>query len=154
MTAPAALSLLAAVCEDSGAGLAGQVDDLLGAARPEQMARAAERLRATAQSAWRLLACPAAAGDSPGPGTRLADQTVNLLTALDYLLGLLSPHEAPATRLVLADGPGHAQDRTEEARDRLARRRLDARAAAVREGTLLLAQLRGAQARAHDAGPA
>lgn len=137
----------------AGPGLGGQVDELLEACAPEQVLAAAARLRRTALGVRRLLADPFAARvlavlpEEPGvppqdPGqltARLADQAVNVVTALDYLLGLLAPAEVPVRRLVLEDGP---QDSAEEdARDRLTRRRLDARAAAVREGTRLLAML-------------
>jgi hypothetical protein len=140
----------------AGPGFGGQVDELLEACSPEQVLAAAARLRRTALEVRRLLADPFAARvlavlpEEPGvpwqdPGrlaARLADQAVNVVTALDYLLGLLAPAEVPVRRLVLGDGPARDQDQAEEdARDRLTRRRLDARAAAVREGTRLLAML-------------
>jgi hypothetical protein len=135
-------------------GLGDQVDDLLEACAPEQVLEAAARLRRTAAGLRRLMAHPHAArvlavlseepglpGQDPGRVTaRLADQAVNLVTALDCLLALPSAPPASSLLLVLEDRPG--QDRAEEqARDRLTRRRLDARAAAVREGMRLLAML-------------
>jgi hypothetical protein len=118
--------------------LGGLVDDLLEAQGPAQMLAAAARLRRTVVGLRRLLAHPRAAQalavlleqqDTPWlhPGqlaARLADQAVNVITALDYLTALLR-------RLTIG----------EEEADRLTRQRLDARAIAVRQGTLLLAML-------------
>jgi hypothetical protein len=118
--------------------LGGLVNDLLEARGPAQILAAAARLRATVLGLRRLLADPRAAQalavlleqlgtpwQHPGQlALRLADQAVNVITALDYLTVLLD--RLPAD---------------EEEADRLTRQRLDARAAAVRQGTRLLAML-------------
>jgi hypothetical protein len=124
------------------AGLGDLVGDLLEAGDPAQMLVTALRLRRAVTGMRRLLARPAGLvvlavllaepGLPPGwlevraenLAARLADQAVNVVTALDYLTVLLSTP---------ADG---AQEL-----DRLTRQRLDARATAVRQGTRLLAML-------------
>ena len=124
------------------AGLGDLVSDLLEAGDPARMLVAALRLRRAVTGMRRLLAHPAGPGvlavllaeQGLPPGwlearaehlaARLADQAVNVVTALDYLTVLL---------YTPADG---AQEL-----DRLTRRRLDARATAVRQGTRLLAML-------------
>jgi hypothetical protein len=118
--------------------LGGLVDDLLEAQGPAQMLAAATRLRVTVLGLRRLLAHPGAAQalavllEQQGPSwlspgqlaVRLADQAVNVITAVDYLTVLLGG---------LAVG--------EDELDQLTRQRLDARAIAVRQGTRLLAML-------------
>jgi hypothetical protein len=130
-------------------GLCDQVDDLLQAGTPEQMLASATRLRQTALGMRRLLTHPDAARmlamlldarntAGPDPGwlsVRLADQTVIVVTAADYLMTLLC---SPA---VAAAACGTGLD--EQAADWLIRRRLDARASAVRQGMRLLAMLPG-----------
>jgi hypothetical protein len=100
------------------------------------MLEAAAMLRRTALGMRRLVAHPLAAQvlavllEEPGKPCRdpgrlaagLADQAVDVVTALDYLIYLL-----------------HTPAAGEEDLDRLTRRRLDARAAAVRQGVRLLA---------------
>jgi hypothetical protein len=119
-------------------GLGDLVGDLLEAGDPEQMLQAAAGLRGTVLAVWRLMTHrhaarvlavlleePGLSGPDPARlAARQADKAVDVVTALDYLIILL---RTPAD--------------DEEALDLLTRRRLDARAAAVREGTWLLTML-------------
>src|SRR5262249_17084681 len=130
-------------------------DDLLGASTPSEMDAAAQRLRVTALSVRRLLMCPAL-GDTflqiapsvPNPELRrveLADLATDVVTAADYLLSLLSTSAAVSSQLALASEASSNRDSgrsDDDALDRLTRRRLDARGAAVRLGMRLLAGLR------------
>lgn len=136
-----------------------QADDLITASSVEQMLEAAKNLRSTALSVRRLLMRPLV-GDTflqlekslgasyPEPEwlrMQLADQAVNVVTAVDYLLTLLYTPTTTSAQLVLgaeADSD-RAQGRSdEEALDWLTRRRLDARATAVRQSQRLLVALR------------
>jgi len=136
-------------------GFSDQVDDLIEASGPGQTTEAARVLRRTVLGMWRQLMRPVSletflrAQDEPGiPGCdparlrlQLADQVVNVVTALDYLLTLLITPPVTTSRLVLGDYPGadRAHGRADDqAGDLLIRRRLDARGAAVREGMRLL----------------
>jgi hypothetical protein len=104
-----------------------------------------------------LLEEPGVPGQDPARlPARLADQAVNVVTAADYLIALL--HPPPVTALRLAAAPDGAQGLAGgQAPDRLVRQRLDARAAAVREGMRLQAMLPAGTlivARPPDGGPA
>jgi len=93
----------------------------------------------------------------PDPELRraqLADLAVDVVTAADYLMRLLSSPSVTASRLALAGraglggGEGYSD---EETFDLLTRRQLDARGAAVRLGMRLLSQLRSDVAQAGEA---
>lgn len=75
----------------------------------------------------------------------LADRATDVVTAVDYLLCMLGASDATHPRLVLAGetGPCRGQGRLDEdALDRLARRRFDARGIAVRLGMRLFSELK------------
>jgi hypothetical protein len=136
-------------------GLGDQADALLRAKTAPEISAAATQLRLTALGVRGLLMRPlltenvlAIAPTVMDPEQRrmeLADLAVDVVTALDYLLGLLGAPAATSPGLVLdtesglnrRDGPSDA-----DALDRLQRRRLDARGVAVRLGMRLLAGLR------------
>jgi hypothetical protein len=135
-----------------------RADALLIANGTQQTLDAANRLRDTAISVRRLLLRPLLAGtflqlqrelDVPFPDPdwlrmEIADQAVDVVTAVDYLLFLL--HTPPRSgQLFLGGEPGsdRAQGRTDdETLDWLTRRQLDARGTAVRQGQRLLTSLR------------
>lgn len=136
-----------------------RVDALLVASGPEETIEAAKRLREMAISVRRLLLRPLLADtflqlqreleiSFPDPDwlrMQLADQAVDVVTAVDYLLTLLLT-EPRSGQLILGGEPGseRMQSRTdEETLDWLRRRRLDARGTAVRQGQRLLTALRG-----------
>jgi hypothetical protein len=135
-----------------------RADALLVASGPEEMIEPAKKLREMAISVRRLLLRPLLADtflqlqreldiSFPDPLSlriQLADQAVDVVTAVDYLLTLLltEPHSG---QLILGGEPGseRMQGRTdEESLDWLRRRRLDARGTAVRQGQRLLTALR------------
>ena len=130
-----------------------QAEQLLMASSPGELMTAARSLREMALDVRRQLVHPFAPGTSlqldptvPEPELRraeLADLAVDVVTATDYLIRLLSGPAIMASRLVLADpaGLGGEGSSDEQAFDRQARRQLDARGAAVRLGTRLLSQL-------------
>ncbi len=136
-----------------------QADDLITASSVEQMIEAAKNLRSTALSVRRLLMRPllgdtflqleknlgASFSEPEWLRMQLADQAVYVVTAVDYLLTLLYTPTTTSAQLVLgaeADSD-RAQGRSdEEALDWLTRRRLDARATAVRQSQRLLVALR------------
>jgi hypothetical protein len=135
-----------------------RADALLIASGPKQTLDAAKRLRETAISVRRLLLRPLLAGtflqlqreldvSFPDPDwlrMELADQAVDVVTAVDYLLFLLQTPPRSG-QLFLGGEPGsdRAQGRTdEETLDWLTRRQLDARGTAVRQGQRLLTSLR------------
>ena len=119
------------------------------------MGAAAERLRLTTlrvrqllmdpQSVESSLELPSSILGSELRCTELADLAVEVITAVDYLLTLLDSPTMPSQRLVLARDTGfhRASDAGEDdIHDRLTRRRLDARTAAVCLGTRLQGGLR------------
>jgi hypothetical protein len=135
-----------------------RADALLIASGPKQMLEPAKRLRETAISVRRLLLRPLLAGtflqlqrelevSFPDPDwlrMEIADQAVDVVTAVDYLLFLLQTPPRSG-QLLLGGEPGseRAQGRTdEETLDWLTRRQLDARGTAVRQGQRLLTSLR------------
>lgn len=135
-----------------------RADALLIASGPKQMREDAQRLRETAISVRRLLLRPLLAGtflqlqrelEVPFPDPdwlrmEIADQAVDVVTAVDYLLFLLQTPPRSG-QLFLGGEPGsdRAQGRTdEETLDWLTRRQLDARGTAVRQGQRLLTSLR------------
>ena len=134
-----------------------QADALLLASGPRQMLEAAKRLRETAISVRRLLLRPLLAGTFlqlqedlgipfPDPEwlrMEIADQAVDVVTSVDYLVFLLQTPPR-SERLQLGGEPGSdwVQGRSDEAQDWLRRRQLDARGTAVRQGQRLLASLR------------
>lgn len=130
-----------------------QAERLLTASSTLEMLEAARSLRLAALSIRRLLVRPFTTGTSlqvgpsvPAPELRraeLADLAVDVVTATDYLMRLLSSPAVTASRLSLADrarlgGEGYPD---EETFDMLTRRQLDARGTAVRLGMRLLSQL-------------
>ena len=131
--------------------LGDQAGQLLSATSTPEMTRAAKVLRLTALNIQRQMTGPVPEDASPHQDppvpdaeqrrTDLADLAVDVVTATDYLLRLLLTPAATAQRLTLAAdaGAGYAD---EEAFDRLIRRRLDARGAAVRLGMRLLSELK------------
>jgi len=135
-----------------------RADALLIASGPKQMREDAQRLRETAISVRRLLLRPLLAGtflqlqrelEVPFPDPdwlrmEIADQAVDVVTAVDYLLFLLQTPPRSG-QLFLGGEPGsdRTQGRTdEETLDWLTRRQLDARGTAVRQGQRLLTSLR------------
>jgi hypothetical protein len=130
-----------------------QADELLAACSAFEMDAAARQLRLTALSVRRLLMRPALADtflqlapSIPNPELRrmeLADLATDVVTATDYLLSLLGATAATSPQLVLASEVSCEREhgRSADALDRLTRRRLDARGAAVRLGMRLLAAL-------------
>lgn len=155
------VSCVSRVTRTAHLGLSDQIEDLSSAFPPEQMTEPAQRLRRTALSVRRLLMRPLLAetflrleqeeelefpAEEPDwLRMQLANQAVNVVTALDYLLTLMFTPAITPSQLVLSGEPGsdRTQGRTdEEARDWLTRRRLDARNTAVREGMRLLVMLR------------
>lgn len=135
-----------------------RADALLVASDPQEMIEPAKRLREMAISVRRLLLRPLLADtflqlqrelevSFPDPHPlrmQLADQAVDVVTAVDYLLTLLLT-EPSSGQLILGGEPGseRMQARTdEETLDWLRRRRLDARGTAVRRGQRLLTALR------------
>lgn len=82
---------------------------------------------------------------APRSGWGTADLATDVVTAVDYLLCTLGSSDATHPRLVLAGdiGPDRGQGRLDEdALDRLARRRLDARGTVVRLGMRLFSELK------------
>jgi hypothetical protein len=147
------------VTSASNLSLSDQIDDLASAYPPDTFQEPAERLRDTALNVRRLLMRPLLAetflqmeknldfaiAEPDWVRIQPANQAVNLVTALDYLLTLMMTPDTQASKLVLSDMPGtdRAQGRTDqEASDWLTRRRLDARGTAVSEGMRLLVMLR------------
>lgn len=152
--------------EPTSSYLGDQAEQLLTASGTLEMMEAARSLRLTALSIRRLLTDPPDVGTSlqmgpsvPDPEFRrvqLADLAVDVVTAIDYLMRLLSSPAVTASRLTLAGraglgGGGSYSD--EETFDLLTRRQLDARGAAVRLGMRLLSQLRSDVAQAGEARP-
>lgn len=131
--------------------LGSQADRLLAAGSTPEMVEAASGLRITALSIRRLLmgCSPEDAPvqmapslpDPEGRRTQLADMAIDVVTATDYLLRLLSDPVATTPHLILAKEFG---DRIPDSDKfcQLTQRQLDARGAAVRAGTLLLSSLR------------
>lgn len=149
--------------EPMTAHLGDQADQLLTASDTPEMMEAARSLRLTALSIRRLLMRPLVTGTSlqmgpsaPDPELRravLADLAVDVVTATDYLMRLLSSPAVTASRLALASqaGPGGGEGNSdEETFDLLTRRQLDARGTAVRLGMRLLSQLSSDVAQAGD----
>lgn len=148
------------------ADLGDQAEQLLTASGTPEMMEAARSLRLIALSIRRLLMRPLATGTSlqmgpsvPDPELRraeLADLAVDVVTATDYLMRLLSGPAVTASRLVLAGragsggGEGYSD---EETFDLLTRRQLDARGTAVRLGMRLLSQLSSDVAQAGNGRP-
>ena len=134
--------------------LGDQAEQLLTAGGTPEMMEAARSLRLTALSIRRLLMRPLISGTSlqmgpsvPDPELRraeLADLAVDVVTAADYLMRLLSSPAVTASRLTLASQATPGSDKgysDEETFDMLTRRQLDARGTAVRLGMRLLSQL-------------
>lgn len=153
------VSCVARVTRTAHLSLSDQIDDLSEAFPPDKMTEPAQRLRLTALSVRRLLMRPLLAEtflqleqqlgttyeDPEWLRLQLANQAVNVVTALDYLLTLLFTPAITPSQLVLASEPraDRTQGRTdEETYDWLTRRRLDARGTAVGEGQRLLVMLR------------
>ena len=147
------------VTRTSNLSLNDQIEDLSSAFPPETFKEPAERLRNTALGVRRLLMRPLLAetflqlekgldyaiAEPEWLRIEPANQAVNVVTALDYLLTLMMTPDTTASQLVLGGPPGsdRTQGRTdEEAYDWLTRRRLDARGTAVREAMRLLVMLR------------
>ena len=146
--------------------LGDQAEQLLTASGTPEMREAAKGLRLTALSIRRQLTRPLLAGTSlqmdpsvPDPELRraeLADLAVDVVTAADYLMGLLTSPAVMTSRLVLASQarPGRSAGYSDlETLDLLTRRQLDARGTAVRLGMRLLSQLRSDVAQARDGRP-
>jgi hypothetical protein len=135
------------------AGVSDQAEQLLTASSPAELIEAARGLREMALSIRRQLMYPFATGTSlqldpsvPEPEVRraeLADLAVDVITATDYLLRLLSSPTVMASQLTLADQAGSRSSSYSDmdASDLLARRQLDARGTVVRLGMRLLSQL-------------
>jgi hypothetical protein len=131
--------------------LGNQANQLLAAGSMPEMAEAASDLRLTALSIRSLLmSCsPAHAPvqmdpslpDPEGRRAQLADMTIDVVNATDYLLRLLSHPEGTTSRLILAREFGDGVPDSEKV-SQLAQRQLDARGAAVRAGTRLMSSLR------------
>jgi|ERR1700761_4041256 len=128
-----------------------QAEALLAATSASEMKQAAHGLRATALSVRRQVASPRsedalhrldASMSDPEPGlAALADLAIDVVTAVDYLLGLLDVPATVSPQLVLAGdaGPGAAHHPArDDARDWLVRKQLDARGTAVRVGARLV----------------
>lgn len=135
--------------------IADQAEQLLAASSASEMEEAARNLRLTALQVRRSLMSPRlsepllkldpAVPDSEVRRAELADLAVDVVGAIDYLLGLLVTSPAVTARLTLTGEPGYGRGRAyvdEESADRLIRRRLDARGAAVRMGMHLVTALR------------
>jgi hypothetical protein len=131
--------------------LGNQAERLLAASGTPEMVEAADGLRRAALSMQRLLMHPLFMKASiqmdpsvPDPELRraeLADLAVDVVTASDYLLRLLSAPSAATPRLTLASAAGASHGprySDEDTFDRLTRQRLDARGAAVRLGMRLI----------------
>lgn len=143
---------------DSHPEVGDQADALLLAEGVQEMIAAAKRLRDTAIGVRRLLLRPFLADtflqiqemsgapfqDRDWLRTEMADQAVDVVTAVDYLLFLL--HTQPRSGQLNLGGDSSSermQSRTdEEALDWLTRRRLVARGEAVTQGQRMLAALR------------
>jgi hypothetical protein len=136
-----------------------QINDLISTSRPDDFREPAERLRNTALGVRRLLMRPLLAETFlqmernldfavPEPDwlrIQPANQAVNVVTALDYLLTLMDAPSTQASAFSLSSGldPDSTQGRTDQdAADWLSRRRFDARRAAVTEAQRLLLMLR------------
>jgi hypothetical protein len=136
-----------------------QIDDLASTRRADDFREPAERLRNTALGVRRLLMRPLLAETFlqvernldfavPEPDwlrIQPANQAVNVVTALDYLLTLMDAPSTQASAFSLSNGLGldSTQGRTDQdAADWLSRRRFDARRAAVTEAQRLLLMLR------------
>jgi len=147
------------VTRTSNLSLNDQIEDLSSSFPPETFREPAERLRNTALGVRRLLMRPLLAetflqmeqeldfaiAEPDWLRIQPANQAVNVVTALDYLLTLMMMPDITPSQLVLGGPPGsdRTQGRTdEEAYDWLTRRRLDARGTAVREAMRLLVMLR------------
>lgn len=152
------VSCVSRVTRTAHLSLSDQIDDLSQASPPEKMTESAQRLRRTALSMRRLLMRPLLAEmflqmeqhleleyeEPERLRLELANQAVNVVTALDYLLTLLFTPAVTSSQLVLSgDSSDRTQGRTdEEAYDWLTRRRFDARNTAIRESMRLLVMLR------------
>ncbi len=131
--------------------LGSQADRLLAAGSTPEMVEAASGLRVIALSIRRLLmSCSPkdvpvqmdpSLPDPEGRRAQLADMTVDVVTATDYLLRLLSDPVATTSRLILAKEFGDGTSDSDRF-SQLTQRQLDARGAAVRAGTRLLSSLR------------
>lgn len=131
--------------------LGSQADRLLAAGSTPEMVEAASGLRVIALSIRRLLmSCSPkdvpvqmdpSLPDPEGRRAQLADMTVDVVTATDYLLRLLSDPVATTSRLILAKEFGDGTSDSDKF-SQLTQRQLDARGAAVRAGTRLLSSLR------------
>lgn len=130
--------------------LGDQAEALLTASSVWEINEAAKRLRLTAISVSRLLTRPSSSETflQFDPSVRdpeqrrmdLADLAVEVVTAVDYLLSLQDPSVTTSPPFILAGESGLDIGRNFPG-DRLTRRRLDARGAAVRLGMRLLGRL-------------
>lgn len=130
-----------------------QAEALLAATSVSEMKEAAEKLRAIASCVRRVFApqmptdtsleADPSVRDPERRRTELADLAVDVVTAVDYLLSLLdTPTSMSPLLLAREAGCDSARGASDEiAADRLTRRRLDARGAAVRLGMRILAGL-------------
>jgi hypothetical protein len=131
-----------------------QAHELLAASSVPGMECAAQKLRQTALNVRRRLAEPALVnGFQPAPTVldpeshrmELADLAIDVVTSIDYLLTLVASRPT-SQRLMLSGeatsyrGEGSTGD---DVHERLTRRRLDARGAAVRLSMRLAVELRG-----------
>jgi hypothetical protein len=135
--------------------LGDEAHDLLAASSVPEMAAAARKLRLTALNVRQYATQrPLIDGFEPAPAVEdlerrrigLANLAVDVVTAVDYLLSLLARPYETAPRLMLAGGASPYPGRDpagDDVHERLTRQRLDARAAAVRLGMQLVAELRG-----------
>ena len=136
--------------------LGSQAELLLAASGTSEMMQAARGLRLAALGIQRILMHPLFTDRSlqmdpsiPDPEmrhARLAELAVDVVTATDYLLSLLTAPSVTIPRLVLASEAGscrRADYSGAETFDRLTRQRLDARGEAVRVGMRLLSGLYG-----------
>jgi hypothetical protein len=132
--------------------LGDQAHDLLAASSVPGMEIAAQKLRLTALNVRRRLMHPSLVNSfQPAPTVldpelrrmELADLAVDVVTAVDYLLSLLASPPPASPRLVLACSTTsyRREGSADDVRERLTQRRLDARAAAVRLGMRLVAEL-------------
>jgi hypothetical protein len=136
------LSCVSRITRASNPELGDQAEALLAASSVLTMEEAAQRLRLTAFSVRRLLTNPLLADaylrlapsllDPERRRMELADLAVDVITAVDYLLGLLETSASASPQLIPASDDF----------DRLARRRMDARQTAVRLGMHLISGLR------------
>lgn len=144
-------SCISRITREAYADLGDQADVLLDATSVTEMEAASQTLRQTALSVRRLLmrpvlgeACIKIAPSVLDPARRrmeLADLAVDVVTASDYLLSLLGAPVTTSSPLMLEREAGSDRGHgplDDDARDRLMRRRLDARAVAVRLGMRLL----------------